>query len=97
MKQFVYRIKDPAGMHARPAGALATYAKRFDSELSVTLGEKQADGKRLLSLMSLGATCGAELTFTISGSDEQMAWEGLRHFCREQLRGVVLDDPSKAT
>lgn len=83
MKEFTYQIEDPNGMHARPAGKLATYAKQFEAEIRVRAGEKESDGKRLLALMSLGATCGTELHFIISGNDEDAASEALERYCRE--------------
>lgn len=88
MKQFTYRIEDPNGMHARPAGALATFAKQFLSDVRVRANQKEADGKRLLSLMSLGATLGTELTFVVSGEDEETAASAIEAFCRAQMRGA---------
>lgn len=87
MKEFTYIIEDPNGMHARPAGMLVTFAKRFGSDIRVKAGEKEADGKRLLSLMSLGAVHGTELTFRIFGEDEDSAATALEEFCRTQLKG----------
>ena len=89
MKQFTYCIKDENGMHARPAGMLATYAKRFDSNIRVLANQKEADGKRLLSLMSLGATHGTELTFIIEGSDEEQAAKELARFCEDGMSGTA--------
>lgn len=89
MKEFTYRIEDPHGMHARPAGKLATYAKQFDADIRVQYANKEADGKRLLALMGLGATHGADLHFVISGADEARVCEALERFCRETWqRGV---------
>jgi phosphocarrier protein len=89
MKQFTYRIEDPNGMHARPAGALATYAKQFVSDVRVRVKDKdkEADGKRLLALMSLGAVSGSDLIFSISGADEDRAAPAIEEFCRAQLGG----------
>ena len=89
MKQFTYRIEDPNGMHARPAGALATYAKRFLSDVRVRVKdtEKEVDAKRLLSLMSLGAVSGSDLVFSVVGSDEDVAASAIEDFCRAQLGG----------
>ena len=84
MKQFSYQIEDPNGMHARPAGALATFAKRFVSDVRVSVGKKEADAKRLLSLMSLGATLGTTLQFSITGDDEVLAAQELEQFCTTQ-------------
>ena len=81
MKEFTYVIQDKNGMHARPAGKLATFAKQFTSQIKVSAGGKEADGKRLLALMSLGATTGAELRFCITGEDEEKAASALQAFC----------------
>lgn len=86
MREFTYRVTDPNGMHARPAGKLATYAKQFDSDVRVRAGEKEADAKRLLSLMSLGASFGTELHFRVTGSDEEKACESLERYCRESWK-----------
>ena len=89
MKQFTYQIEDPNGMHARPAGALAAFAKRFTSDVRVSAGEKKADAKRLLSLMSLGATHGTELHFSIAGEDEDQAARELENFCRTKWNAAL--------
>lgn len=85
MKEFTHKIKAENGLHARPAGALATCAKGFKSQIKVKKDEKEADAKRLLSLMSLGAVCGASLSFEIDGEDESEACEALSAFCKENL------------
>ena len=73
MIELTYIVKAKNGLHARPAGKLSTLAKTFKSEIKIKSKDKEADAKRLLSVMSLGATCGSELTFIISGEDEKQA------------------------
>ena len=85
MQEFTHIIKDAHGVHARPAGLIAAAAKPFASSVAVSCGEKQADGKRLLSLMSLGARCGDALIFRIEGDDEAEAAETLRRRCEEVI------------
>lgn len=94
MKEFTYTIVDKDGMHARPAGRLVAVAKQFASDVSVKANGKTADGKRLISLMMLGAVLGTTLTFTISGEDEERAILELEQFCRTQWNptGKVLND-----
>jgi len=87
MIEFTYQIQDPNGMHARPAGRLATFAKQFKSEIRVETGGKTADAKRLLSLMSLGAVSGATLSFSVTGEDENEAAAQLQKFLAEALGG----------
>ncbi len=82
MKEFTYQIQDPNGMHARPAGKLAAFAKQFSSSVRIKCGEKEGDAKRLLSLMTLGAAYGEHLYFLIDGADEENAAHALEDFCR---------------
>ena len=84
MKRYMYTIQDPNGMHARPAGALVTFAKQFSSDIRVSANGKEADAKRLLSLMGLGATCGTELSFEVEGVDEDRAVSELARFFEDQ-------------
>ncbi|MBE6589833.1 MAG: HPr family phosphocarrier protein [Ruminococcaceae bacterium] len=83
MKEFSYTVEDPNGMHARPAGKLATFAKQFDAEIRVIYRDREADAKRLLSLMSLGAVHGGVLCFRITGADEEAARQAMERFCKE--------------
>lgn len=93
MKTFIYTVTDEHGVHARPAGILISCAKRFASDIRICKltdviadgCEKEADGKRLLSVMSLGARCGDRLKFTVSGVDESRAAEELQKCCDESL------------
>ena len=73
MQEFTFTIKDKNGLHARPAGAISSVAKTYQSTIEIKCGEKTADGKRLLSVMSLGAVAGQELHFIIEGKDEENA------------------------
>ena len=85
MKEFEYIIKAKNGLHARPAGKLASVSRGFESEILVGLGNKMADGKRILSVMSLGAKCGEVLNFKISGVDEEKAMIELKSCCESEL------------
>ena len=87
MREFRHVVGDKNGLHARPAGMLATVARSFESEIKIKSQGKEADGKRLLSLMSLGARSGAELHFIIEGKDEDVAEKALRKHCEEKLSG----------
>ena len=67
MRSFVYVIRDRAGIHARPAGIVVKEAKKHSSEITVSLGEKQADAKSLTGLMSMGIRFGDEIRVEVSG------------------------------
>lgn len=89
MQEYRFIITAENGMHARPAGLIANSLRRFSSDIEVSTSEKKADGKRLLSLMSLGAARGTELTFRIDGADELEACGEIEKLCREHLSGGV--------
>ncbi|MCM1100225.1 MAG: HPr family phosphocarrier protein [Clostridium sp.] len=85
MKEFKYTITDNEGIHARPAGELVKLAKTFTAEVKVNKDGKEADCKKIFTLMGLGAKKGHELTFAITGEDEEAACEALQKFMRENL------------
>jgi phosphocarrier protein HPr len=80
MKEFKYTIKDPVGIHARPAGQLAKEAAKFQSIITIIKGEKNADTRRLMALMGLGIKQGDVITITADGSDEAQAADAILSF-----------------
>ncbi len=85
MKEFTYTIKDPAGIHARPAGILVKQAMAFKSTATVTKGEKTGDLKRIFSVMALGAKQGDTLIVKIEGPDEEEAATKIEACLKEHL------------
>ena len=63
-------IKNTLGLHARPASLFVQMASRFDSDITVTRkdGGEPADGKSLMSMLILTASCGTELMIKGRGS-----------------------------
>lgn len=85
MRSFVYVIRDKAGIHARPAGIVAKEAKKYGSEIVFRCGEKNADAKKLVELMSMGIRCGDELRAEINGADEEAACGAMEKVLKEHL------------
>lgn len=85
MKTFIYIIKDPEGIHARPAGLLVKAAKEYASELKLAKGEKTANMKTIFAVMGLGVKAGEEVTITAEGEDEEKAITDLETFFKENL------------
>ena len=73
MKEFTYTIKEPVGIHARPAGQLVKAAKEFQSKITIEHNGKQTEATRLMSLMGLGVRHGSTITVTAEGPDEEEA------------------------
>lgn len=85
MKTLRYTIRDPLGVHARPAGLLAKTARSTDSEVTITKNGASVSADRLLSLMGLGIKCGDEITVTVTGGDEDASLETMRVFLENNL------------
>ena len=85
MKELEIRIHNPTGLHARPAKVFVNTAKKFDSDIRVFHGEKKANAKSLISMLTLGAEQGAEIRVTVEGDDEEQAMSTLEEAVRSGL------------
>ncbi|MDK2808841.1 MAG: phosphocarrier protein HPr [Clostridiales bacterium] len=85
MKTFTYRIQDEQGIHARPAGMLVKEAAKYESKIALSKDGKEADLKRILGVMGLGAKKGDEITVTITGADEDTAYGVIKSFFENNL------------
>jgi len=66
-------IRNPQGLHMRPAMAFAQAAQKFASTVTVLHGNQSVNGKSLIDLMVLAAEQGAELIVEVHGADAQSA------------------------
>ena len=85
MKEFKYVITDELGIHARPAGLLVKEAAKFQSDIKIKKGEKEADAKRIFGIMGLAAKKGDEIVLTADGADEADAIAGIEEFLKANL------------
>jgi phosphocarrier protein HPr len=69
----VFTVQSPLGLHARPAGRLASLAGRFDSEISLGRGDEWVSGASVLSILCLAATQGTVLSVRAVGEDAEQA------------------------
>lgn len=85
MKNFEYTIKDELGIHARPAGLLVKLVKNFQSSVLIASKGASADARKLMAVMALGITKGAQVTVTAEGEDEEAVITEIEKFFRENL------------
>lgn len=85
MKEFKYVVMDELGLHARPAGLLVKEAAKYKSAITVDSGVKKADAKRIMAIMAMGVKKGVEVTVTVDGEDEDVAFEAIQNFFKENL------------
>ena len=70
-------IKNPQGLHLRPATAFVQCAEKFPGTVTVTKGQQQVNGKSLWDLLLLAAEQGSELVVEVSGENAASTLEAL--------------------
>lgn len=85
MKQIDHIVKDPLGIHARPAGALAKRASRFKCSIDLSKGGQTVSAKKLLAVMGLSVKCGDVIKLVLSGEDEEAAYVEMTEFCNQYI------------
>ena len=70
-------INHNLGLHLRAAGALVQAASRYDCDISVVNGHIIANGKSIMSVLSLAAPCGTQLEIRATGQDAKRAVDSL--------------------
>lgn len=85
MVSFEYTIKDPLGIHARPAGKLVKQAASFPGKVTVQKGTRTADLKKIFGLMNLAVKCNDTITVMVDGENEETEAEKIRSFLEENL------------
>ena len=73
-------------LHARPAGALAVAAARFDADIRLTVVSRSADARSVLAVMGLGATSGQRIVVSATGPDAEPAVAALIGILSEATR-----------
>lgn len=78
-------IKNPTGLHLRPAGILCKEAMEFKSHITFKYRESTANAKSVLSVLGACVKSGDEIELICDGEDENEALERLVHIIEEGL------------
>lgn len=72
-------IINKRGLHARAAAKFATLANQFQASVQARVNNGLwADGKSVISLMLLAASCGSQLDVSTEGDDADAAMTALK-------------------
>jgi len=85
-------ITNPQGLHVRPLAAFVRQAMQFQSTITLSKGDRRANGKSALELLSLGVAQGQEVLLEVSGSDAPVALQVLA----DLLAAPSVDDEPEA-
>jgi phosphocarrier protein len=70
-------IKNPTGLHLRPAGNLCKEAMQFKSLITFDFKQNTANAKSVLSVLGACVKSGDEIELVCEGEDEEIAMQTL--------------------
>ncbi len=79
------QIKNADGLHMRPAMQFVDLAGRFDSEITVSSDQTSVDGKSIMQMSMLAATCGTKLKVRAEGPDAKEAIDAIQNLVEVEM------------
>lgn len=93
MTSIELEIRNPSGLHARPAALFVRTAGAHRARIRIanlTRGGQDVDAKSLLGVLGLGISSGHRIAVSADGEDETVAIEAIRRAVEDGL-GESLD------
>lgn len=78
------------GIHVRTAALIAECCGAYDAEITITSPHASSDGKDMMRLLLLQATCGTELLIESSGKDADQVMKELCDLIQNKFK--LMDD-----
>ncbi|NLL04752.1 MAG: HPr family phosphocarrier protein [Clostridiaceae bacterium] len=78
-------VNNVSGLESKPAALFIQKASNFKSNIWVEKGERKANAKSLLGLLSLGVGNGNKITIIAEGEDENQAISELESYLATDL------------
>ena len=78
-------IKNPTGLHLRPAGVLCGEAMKFSSKVTFKYGDDIVNAKSVLSVLGACIKSGDEIELICEGIDEEEALQAMLRIIEEGL------------
>lgn len=95
MAEATLEVRNPSGLHARPAAAFVQAAARFSAEVKVANlsrdPDRQVAARSLLSVLALGVSRGHRIRLTAEGDDAEAALATLTELIEGGLGEPVED------
>jgi phosphocarrier protein FPr len=88
-------VRNPSGLHARPAAMFVKTAAGFASKITVEnldRGSAPADAKSIIAVMSSGVAKGHRIRVTADGADEDAAIETLEAFVASGMGETIPEE-----
>jgi len=73
------------GLHARAAAKFVSTTTRFESAIKISKDGREVDGKSIMSVMMLAASCGSTVGILCDGSDEIDALKAIKALINDRF------------
>jgi phosphocarrier protein len=70
-------LTNETGLHARPANEFTKEANKYRSKITIQKNGEQFNAKSIISILSMGADKGTQISIIAEGEDEDQAVEAL--------------------
>lgn len=78
-------IKNPVGLHLKPANMLANKTRRYVSQVYLSKGASRINAKSVLGILGMGVYQGDDIILECFGEDEERAIEEIARFIEEEI------------
>ncbi len=82
---FCWTIRNPHGIHARPAASILKVSAQYSANIIVIKGDKRASTRSLNELAMLGVRCGDEIIFQAEGTDASDALKAIETLAKNHF------------
>ncbi len=93
MPETTLEVRNPSGLHARPAAQFVKAAGRYAADLWLTNvtrnPEREVSAKSIIGVMQLGVACGHSVRLRAEGSDAEQALRELAELVHDGLGEAV--------
>ena len=78
-------IINKLGLHARAAAKFVSLASGFSSDINISRNGKTVNGKSIMGMMMLAASCGSTIELSINGEDEKNAMQQIEQLIQDRF------------
>lgn len=78
-------LRNPLGLHLRPAGRFCTEALKFSAAITIRYEKSEVNAKSVLGVLSIGLRYKSEFELICEGADEVEALQALKTLVEQGL------------
>ncbi len=73
------------GLHARAAAKFVNLASGFESDITISRNGKTVNGKSIMGVMMLAASCGTTIEVNAAGNDAEQALQQIEQLVQDRF------------